>query len=199
MTILGPKLLSSDNREGFLGNTIDNIFWQVRDKASSSQLVNSLLLITHSPHHLSVQSLMLPLTSSASPLTMYFNSQNKSYIFENSPSFSKNSAGTHKTYTHTQNTLSAPLPAFAVPLHSFFPPFLDLSLKGKETCWELSVFLYVRFLEIFGYTCVYHLMCCREHYHNEEFGDALFKLGTTVNKAHLHVLTLFLKIVVDRN
>ena len=30
MTILGPKLLSSDNREGFLGNTIDNIFWQVR-------------------------------------------------------------------------------------------------------------------------------------------------------------------------
>lgn len=34
MTILGPKLLSSDNREGFLGNTIDNIFWQVRDEAS---------------------------------------------------------------------------------------------------------------------------------------------------------------------
>ncbi|KAI9548297.1 Calcium-binding protein 8 [Dissostichus eleginoides] len=28
MTILGPKLLSSDNREGFLGTTIDNIFWQ---------------------------------------------------------------------------------------------------------------------------------------------------------------------------
>ncbi|XP_072301928.1 calcium-binding protein 8 isoform X1 [Eucyclogobius newberryi] len=28
MTILGPKLLSSDNREGFLGSTIDNIFWQ---------------------------------------------------------------------------------------------------------------------------------------------------------------------------
>lgn len=46
---------------------------------------------------------------------------------------------------------------------------------------------------------VYYLQCCREHYHNEEFGDALFKLGTTVNKAHLHVLTLFLKIVVDRN
>ncbi|MEQ2166100.1 hypothetical protein GOODEAATRI_024217, partial [Goodea atripinnis] len=34
MTILGPKLLSSDNREGFLGNTIDNIFWQVRNKTS---------------------------------------------------------------------------------------------------------------------------------------------------------------------
>ena len=38
MTILGPKLLSSDNREGFLGNTIDNIFWQVRDKACFSSL-----------------------------------------------------------------------------------------------------------------------------------------------------------------
>lgn len=31
MTILGPKLLSSETREGFLGNTIDSIFWQVRD------------------------------------------------------------------------------------------------------------------------------------------------------------------------
>ncbi len=30
MTILGPKLLSSETREDFLGNTIDNIFWQVR-------------------------------------------------------------------------------------------------------------------------------------------------------------------------
>ncbi|KAF5908208.1 calcium-binding protein 8 isoform X1, partial [Clarias magur] len=28
MTILGPKLLSSETREGFLGNTIDSIFWQ---------------------------------------------------------------------------------------------------------------------------------------------------------------------------
>uniref|UniRef100_A0A1A8KH46 Calneuron 1 n=1 Tax=Nothobranchius kuhntae TaxID=321403 RepID=A0A1A8KH46_NOTKU len=28
MTILGPKLLSSETREGFLGNTIDTIFWQ---------------------------------------------------------------------------------------------------------------------------------------------------------------------------
>lgn len=35
MTILGPKLLSSDNREGFLGTTIDNIFWQVRDAPQS--------------------------------------------------------------------------------------------------------------------------------------------------------------------
>lgn len=29
MTILGPKLLSSETRDGFLGNTIDSIFWQV--------------------------------------------------------------------------------------------------------------------------------------------------------------------------
>ncbi|KAG8001808.1 Calcium-binding protein 8 [Nibea albiflora] len=29
MTILGPKLLSSETREGFLGNTIDTIFWQL--------------------------------------------------------------------------------------------------------------------------------------------------------------------------
>ncbi|KAK3524375.1 hypothetical protein QTP70_028018, partial [Hemibagrus guttatus] len=28
VTILGPKLLSSDTREGFLGSTIDSIFWQ---------------------------------------------------------------------------------------------------------------------------------------------------------------------------
>ncbi|XP_021443605.2 calcium-binding protein 8 isoform X3 [Oncorhynchus mykiss] len=28
MTILGPKLLSSETREGFLGSTIDSIFWQ---------------------------------------------------------------------------------------------------------------------------------------------------------------------------
>nr|XP_029528414.1 calcium-binding protein 8-like isoform X1 [Oncorhynchus nerka] len=28
MTILGPKLLSSETREGFLGSTIDGIFWQ---------------------------------------------------------------------------------------------------------------------------------------------------------------------------
>lgn len=30
MTILGPKLLSSETREGFLGSTIDTIFWQVK-------------------------------------------------------------------------------------------------------------------------------------------------------------------------
>ncbi|KAI4815512.1 hypothetical protein KUCAC02_005654, partial [Chaenocephalus aceratus] len=28
MTILGPKLLSSETRDGFLGSTIDSIFWQ---------------------------------------------------------------------------------------------------------------------------------------------------------------------------
>ncbi|KTF89125.1 hypothetical protein cypCar_00020308 [Cyprinus carpio] len=29
MTILGPKLVSSETREGFLGSTIDSIFWQI--------------------------------------------------------------------------------------------------------------------------------------------------------------------------
>lgn len=32
MTILGPKLVSSEGRDGFLGNTIDSIFWQVSGK-----------------------------------------------------------------------------------------------------------------------------------------------------------------------
>ncbi|XP_034844611.1 calcium-binding protein 8-like isoform X2 [Mirounga leonina] len=32
MTILGPKLVSSEGRDGFLGNTIDSIFWQVSTK-----------------------------------------------------------------------------------------------------------------------------------------------------------------------
>ncbi|KAK2537589.1 hypothetical protein Q9233_002893 [Columba guinea] len=31
MTILGPKLVSSEGRDGFLGNTIDSIFWQGTD------------------------------------------------------------------------------------------------------------------------------------------------------------------------
>ncbi|XP_077880079.1 calcium-binding protein 8 isoform X2 [Ictidomys tridecemlineatus] len=31
MTILGPKLVSSEGRDGFLGNTIDSIFWQDND------------------------------------------------------------------------------------------------------------------------------------------------------------------------
>lgn len=41
MTILGPKLVSSEGRDGFLGNTIDSIFWQVSDhlfKCNFSQL-----------------------------------------------------------------------------------------------------------------------------------------------------------------
>lgn len=66
----------------------------------------------------------------------------------------------------------------------------------------LYVSVCVRVLEIVGHACVYHLQCCREHYHNEEFRDAVFKLGTTVNEAHLHnfnVLTLFLKIVAVKN
>lgn len=59
MTILGPKLLSSDNREGFLGNTIDNIFWQVKDIVSyhsqSSSFPSSILCpslsLTHACSH----------------------------------------------------------------------------------------------------------------------------------------------------
>lgn len=47
MTILGPKLLSSDNREGFLGNTIDNIFWQVKDKKPVSSLSVSFVYLLH--------------------------------------------------------------------------------------------------------------------------------------------------------
>lgn len=42
MTILGPKLLSSETREGFLGSTIDTIFWQVN--LDSFQLLPWLLL-----------------------------------------------------------------------------------------------------------------------------------------------------------
>lgn len=41
MTILGPKLLSSETREGFLGNTIDTIFWQVNHLFA--QLISSSL------------------------------------------------------------------------------------------------------------------------------------------------------------
>ena len=79
MTILGPKLLSSDNREGFLGNTIDNIFWQVTDKASSSQQSVS----DHSGSLLFINSIFF--TPSSSPLAVYFSIQNKSYILKHNP------------------------------------------------------------------------------------------------------------------
>ena len=36
MTILGPKLLSSETREGFLGSTIDTIFWQVEGSLTAT-------------------------------------------------------------------------------------------------------------------------------------------------------------------
>lgn len=55
MTILGPKLLSSDNREGFLGNTIDNIFWQVKD-CSLFHIVNN----RPHPHRLSSSCFSIP-------------------------------------------------------------------------------------------------------------------------------------------
>ncbi|KAI2651318.1 Calcium-binding protein 8 [Labeo rohita] len=38
MTILGPKLVSSETREGFLGSTIDSIFWQHEDKITGHTL-----------------------------------------------------------------------------------------------------------------------------------------------------------------
>lgn len=41
MTILGPKVASSDNREAFLGNAIDNIFWQVSGMKTSSSILSS--------------------------------------------------------------------------------------------------------------------------------------------------------------
>lgn len=34
MTILGPKLVCTEGRDGFLGNTIDSIFWQVSNLIS---------------------------------------------------------------------------------------------------------------------------------------------------------------------
>ncbi|KAJ7995620.1 hypothetical protein DPEC_G00246470 [Dallia pectoralis] len=38
MTILGPKLLSSETREGFLGSTIDSIFWQLDTNSAEGKL-----------------------------------------------------------------------------------------------------------------------------------------------------------------
>uniref|UniRef100_A0AAZ3RAH0 EF-hand domain-containing protein n=1 Tax=Oncorhynchus tshawytscha TaxID=74940 RepID=A0AAZ3RAH0_ONCTS len=43
MTILGPKLLSSETREGFLGSTIDSIFWQDKDPKHTSRLCKGYL------------------------------------------------------------------------------------------------------------------------------------------------------------
>lgn len=62
MTILGPKLLSSDNREGFLGNTIDNIFWQVRAAAA----VFIILTKSSPPHASTSPSTHLPFSSDPS-------------------------------------------------------------------------------------------------------------------------------------
>lgn len=40
MTILGPKLVSSEGRDGFLGNTIDSIFWQVSELSFNCNFSN---------------------------------------------------------------------------------------------------------------------------------------------------------------
>lgn len=58
MTILGPKLLSSDNREGFLGNTIDNIFWQVRVKTNCFTF-SPASFFPRAPHSRCVSALIL--------------------------------------------------------------------------------------------------------------------------------------------
>ncbi|XP_071461346.1 calcium-binding protein 8 isoform X3 [Marmota flaviventris] len=42
MTILGPKLVSSEGRDGFLGNTIDSIFWQEAAALESPLSIRSL-------------------------------------------------------------------------------------------------------------------------------------------------------------
>ncbi|XP_050785642.1 calcium-binding protein 8 [Gopherus flavomarginatus] len=39
MTILGPKLVSSEGRDGFLGNTIDSIFWQNNNNAEKNNFL----------------------------------------------------------------------------------------------------------------------------------------------------------------
>ncbi|KAF7669109.1 hypothetical protein LDENG_00252200 [Lucifuga dentata] len=78
MTILGPKLLSSDNREGFLGNTIDNIFWQVRDRITSPSLFGS-----QTPHHSSSPSFTPPLPVPQ----LYYVVQQSVWSFKHQPAF----------------------------------------------------------------------------------------------------------------
>uniref|UniRef100_A0A8C9FUR3 Calneuron 1 n=1 Tax=Pavo cristatus TaxID=9049 RepID=A0A8C9FUR3_PAVCR len=48
MTILGPKLVSSEGRDGFLGNTIDSIFWQVSGDFFTVQLYPTISSLQNS-------------------------------------------------------------------------------------------------------------------------------------------------------
>ncbi|XP_054599318.1 calcium-binding protein 8 isoform X2 [Nothobranchius furzeri] len=50
MTILGPKLLSSETREGFLGNTIDTIFWQFDMQRISLEELKHILFYAFRDH-----------------------------------------------------------------------------------------------------------------------------------------------------
>lgn len=152
MTILGPKLLSSDNREGFLGNTIDNIFWQVKDKTrvcfstSSSSLFSTILLSS------TLRSALAAFQQSSLSADLV-------------------SVGTlHKAQTHLK-------PHSHTLLHLPFPDkntdfffFSSLALKQKKTkkkkrsCWELTVFLCVCLWVQVGVCCSH---CCRRYYHNK--------------------------------
>lgn len=87
MTILGPKLLSSDNREGFLGNTIDNIFWQVKEKAGVCFSLSSSFTHPPPPPH---------------PTTLAYLC-NSAVMLKHRPSFWRDSAQAH---TYLKNTLS---------------------------------------------------------------------------------------------
>ncbi|XP_027004407.1 calcium-binding protein 8 [Tachysurus vachellii] len=50
VTILGPKLLSSDTREGFLGSTIDSIFWQFDMQQMSLEELKQVLFHAFRDH-----------------------------------------------------------------------------------------------------------------------------------------------------
>ncbi|XP_028320680.1 calcium-binding protein 8 isoform X1 [Gouania willdenowi] len=50
MTILGPKLLSSETREGFLGSTIDTIFWQFDMQQISLEELKHILFYAFRDH-----------------------------------------------------------------------------------------------------------------------------------------------------
>ncbi|KAL7853826.1 hypothetical protein AOLI_G00206700 [Acnodon oligacanthus] len=50
MTILGPKLISNETREGFLGSTIDNIFWQFDMQQMSLEELKQVLFHAFRDH-----------------------------------------------------------------------------------------------------------------------------------------------------
>lgn len=100
MTILGPKLLSSDNREGFLGNTIDNIFWQVRIRTAGFFLFCALR-----PSFLTLSTLSLSLSVSW-----------LSFL-----STDLLSAGTLHRHKPTYNHIFTPHPLPHHPLHILLP------------------------------------------------------------------------------